>query len=138
MLASQWQRKSPQPRTMSVVLLRLCAVPFVLYIFGWLGSEMGSLDVDPLMASAAHVMLVVHSSVILAFMGGLQQAAATESATDWGTRRLSLVVLYSVSLALLSLGMICRTALIGPSPTEPLILAAICIIEPMLETLQPQ
>ena len=55
-----------------------------------------------------------------------------------GKRRLSLLVLYAVSLGMLGLFTICATALRGPSPTEPLLLAAVCIFEPMLETLQPR
>ena len=50
----------------------------------------------------------------------------------------SLLVLYAVSLGMLGLFTICATALRGPSPTEPLLLAAVCIFEPMLETLQPR
>ena len=130
--------RSPRPRTTAVVLLRLCAVPFVLYIFAWSASEFSSVQFDEGATQAAHVLLISHSSIILAFMGGLQQAAATESATEWGKRRLSLLVLYAVSLGMLGLFTICATALRGPSPTEPLLLAAVCIFEPMLETLQPR
>ena len=127
-----------RPRTTAVVVLRLCAVPFGIYIILWAAAEFSFFQPTEAAAKNAHIALVAHSGTILSFMGGMQQSAACASSTVWGNRRLSALVLGGIGLALFGLYAVLSTAIRGPSPTEPMLLAAIACCQPMLEALLPK
>ena len=113
-------------RQISTLLLRLGTVPFIIVPFAVTVSP----EWPPNLDHGLHIALVCHTGIVLAFIGGLQQAAAIGAPS---LPHASSIAGLAIAVAIASCYAVFATALRGVTAHEPMILFCAYMAQSVIE-----
>ena len=113
-------------RQISTLLLRVGTVPFIIVPFAVTVSP----EWPPNLDHGLHIALVCHTGIVLAFIGGLQQAAAIGAPS---LPHASSIAGLAIAVAIASCYAVFATALRGVTAHEPMILFCAYMAQSVIE-----
>ena len=117
-------------RIVSTTLLRLGTIPFIAVPVVVAFAPKFAVEKWPNLDHSLHVALVCHTGCILAFIGGLQQAAAVAAPS---LPHSSWIAGLAIAAAIVGCCAVLATALRGVTPDEPMVLCCAYVAQSVLE-----